>query len=594
LGDATLAQLVCEAVDERDAYRRRRVLLARLPANIALDTVAEQVVEAALDDVDVARREAALDVTWMLGRAALPLLRRLIAHRSARTRRLAIDALARLGDEGADVVVTAFSDPLLAVRACAVDAYARAAGVGGVPTLLRLLDDAEVSATIALAALLGVESAGATCPRALLSRWLADPLTAAVALRLAGKAGDVEALLPALAGASPQLRRAAVVGLADALGTGARLVDVVLAREPLLAAAADADVAVAEAAIVVLAYAGDVDGLVAVARGEGGRLLSALHRAVSTLDRAQQAALLERLERDPLPGDVARELIDALQRRRAGGSATRGEADFDAVAAWFEGRLGLSLDRASHARLRARLSSRIDALAVESLGRYLERLQRDPAEAAAAFDLVTIHETYFFRERPQLSALRDVVVPTLAASGRRRLRVWSAGCSTGEEAWTIAVLLDDAVRAGVVDDYEVFATDVSERAIATAAEANYPRRAFRGDIDDLARAAFDWSGEGDRARARPLERLRERVRFGTLNLLDDVATRVPRCEIVLCRNVLIYMTGVARARVVAAIHERLVPGGALLLGHSETLMQASTPLSPWPVGRALVWRREAE
>lgn len=593
--DAPLASIVRDAVAERDAFRRRQILRARIGADVVVDVEGERALAAAIDDADVHCREAALDVCFALGLAALPLLRRLVAHHSARTRRLVVDALARLGDDGATVLVGVFCDPLLAVRAAAVDAFARAAGRAGVPTLLDVLGAPDTSPTVALSALLGVESAEATCPRALLARWLADPLTSTAALRLAGRAGDVEVLLPALDGASPLQRRAAIVGLADALGGGARVVDLGAAHATLMAAVVDADVTVAGAAVVVLAHAGDLEGLVSVIEGgDGARLLPALHRAVTTLGRQQQGVLLERLQRTGAVGDVAREMVEALQRLRAGASSTRGETAFDAVAAWFEETLGLALDRATHARLRARLAVRMDALRIGSPEAYLHRLQNDATEAAAAFDVVTIHETYFFREEPQLAAFRDEVVPTLAAAGRRRLCVWSAGCSTGEEAWTLAALLDDARNAGVIDDYEVIATDVSARAVAHAVEATYAARSFRSAVDERRRALFEWSGEGQRATVRPIARLRERVRFAALNLLDDVTAAVPRCDVVLCRNVLIYLTDAARTRVLGAIHERLRPSGALLLGHSESLLHADTAFTPWPVGRALLWRRGSE
>jgi chemotaxis protein methyltransferase CheR len=595
LADRASGSVVRSALAETNPWRRRRLLRAHLRPDAVLDDDDGRALEAALDHADVARREAALDVARALGGAALPLLRRLVGHPSARTRRLAIDALAGLGADGAAVLVAAFDDSLLAVRASAVDAYARAMGVDGVPTLLELLAGARTSSVVALAALIGIDAAGATCPRAILARWLKDALTSTVALRLAGRAGDFEALLPAVVGTSPLRRRAAVVGLADAFAAGARIVDVEGARWTLLDAAFDADGTVAAAACVVLGHIGDVAALAqVVCAPDAVRVLPALHRAIALLEAGEREALANELVQRAPGNDVASELVEALAIAPTERATSRAEADFAAAAAWFGARLGLAFDRASHARLRARLAARMEVVGVATLGAYLDRLENDESEALVAFDLVTIHETCFFRDRAQLAAFRHELVPALAASGRRHLVVWSAGCSTGEEAWTIAVLLDDAVRAGVIDDYEVTGTDVSARAIARAGEARYAARAFRDPIDDVERAAFRWEGEAGRAIAQPVDRLRARVRFRALNLLSDVDNVVPRCDVVFCRNVLIYMTDVARARVVEAVRERLLPGGALVLGSAEALWQSDAPLSPWPLSRALVWRREHE
>lgn len=256
-------------------------------------------------------------------------------------------------------------------------------------------------------------------------------------------------------------------------------------------------------------------------------------------------------------------------------------------------RCGIHLREELQFVLERRLWPRVSALGLRDFGEYHRFLKYDPAggdELDGAIEALTTHETYFFREPEQLEAFSQELLPALRQrnAASRRLRLWSAGCSTGEEAYTLSMLIE---RSGLFAEWEVeiYATDISRRVLAAARVAEYGASALRATPPELRAAHFEALGD-ERYRVRP--KVRARVSFGQLNLLDAERARLlPRCDAVFCRNVLIYLDVPARRRVVQVFHERLVEGGYLLLGHSENLLSVSTDFELVHLERDLVYRR---
>jgi len=221
-----------------------------------------------------------------------------------------------------------------------------------------------------------------------------------------------------------------------------------------------------------------------------------------------------------------------------------------------------------------RLWPRLEALGLRDFTGYHRYLRYDAqrrVELEAAVEALTTHETYFFREPNQLTAFTDEVMPALQQRNApiKRLRIWSAGCSTGEEAYTLAMLLQQSRRFEGWD-VEVHGTDISRRVLATARRAEYGPSSLRAAPPDQVSRFFVPLG-GSKVRVK--DEVRAWVSFGQLNLLDTEACQlVPRMDAIFCRNVMIYFDVPARRRVLQAFHERLVPGGYLLLGHSENLL----------------------
>lgn len=236
----------------------------------------------------------------------------------------------------------------------------------------------------------------------------------------------------------------------------------------------------------------------------------------------------------------------------------------------------------------AKLGAHVSDLGYDSLLDYYYHLRYDDpggVERARLIEMLLVHETYFFRE---LAPLRQAVDSHLAdvVRTRGRARVWSAGCSTGEEPLTLAMLLDDR---GLLGQVEILGTDVSEQAIAQAESGLYGKRALRDDHPaELGRRYL--SVDGNHVTIDP--RLRAAVRFKTLNLFDAAAVRMlGACDLILCRNVLIYFRDELITRVIDQLAEALTPEGLLAVGVSESLLRFGTGLVCEERGSSFFYRR---
>ena len=242
-----------------------------------------------------------------------------------------------------------------------------------------------------------------------------------------------------------------------------------------------------------------------------------------------------------------------------------------------------------------RLRERVRELGLEDFTQYYHHLRYHPSahsELENAVDSLVTNETYFFREEYQLRAFREEILPELSVrlprEGRRRLTLWSAGCSTGEEVYSLAILVADS---GLFDDWDVrvFGNDISRRVLATARRATYRSSSFRAMLPQYEKYFIETS---DGRQVHP--HIRAMCHFGHLNLLErDRSALIGRCDVVFCRNVLIYFDEVARRRVIDTFYERLYPGGYLLLGHSESLLNASTAFEHVHLPSDMVYRRPA-
>jgi chemotaxis protein methyltransferase CheR len=186
---------------------------------------------------------------------------------------------------------------------------------------------------------------------------------------------------------------------------------------------------------------------------------------------------------------------------------------------------------------------------------------RGAAELGELIEAVRVGESRLFRHRTQIDVLAEVVAPALRARGQRTVRVWSAGCAAGEEPYTLALVLSQALPDCAIS---ILATDVSADALAQAEAATYPRAALQ-HVPAEYRDRF--VADGDVVRIAP--EIAAIVRFERANLLDGASPR--GCDLVWCRNVLIYFTADARRRVVDRLVGATVPGGFVFVGYSESL-----------------------
>jgi chemotaxis protein methyltransferase CheR len=210
----------------------------------------------------------------------------------------------------------------------------------------------------------------------------------------------------------------------------------------------------------------------------------------------------------------------------------------------------------------ARATARIALLAC-SPSEYVALLDsaRGDRERSELIEAVRVGESRLFRHRSQIEVLTGIVAPALRARGQRAVRVWSAGCAAGEEPYTLAIVLSRALPGCAIS---ILATDVSAGALAQALTATYPRAALQ-HVPAPYRDRFQIDGDGIRV----APQIAALVQFERANLLDGATPR--GCDVVWCRNVLIYFTADARRRVVDRLVDATVPGGFVFVGYSESL-----------------------
>jgi chemotaxis protein methyltransferase CheR len=266
--------------------------------------------------------------------------------------------------------------------------------------------------------------------------------------------------------------------------------------------------------------------------------------------------------------------------------------EFRLLAEIIQEHCGLHFDEDMRHLLRRRLTPRVTALGLEGFADYHRFLRYAPARRAELEQIVervTTHETYFFREPKGLAAFSQEILPELhrrRARGRR-LTVWSAGCATGEEAYTAAILIVESGRFGEWD-VRVFGNDISRRVLQTARKGLYGRSSFRVTEEPRLRR---WFREVD-GKHQVRDEIRALVSFGHLNLLDeDMLAIVGEVDVIFCRNVIMYFEPEARRRVAASFHRKLVRGGYLLLGHSESLLNVSAAFELVHLENDMVYRK---
>lgn len=265
---------------------------------------------------------------------------------------------------------------------------------------------------------------------------------------------------------------------------------------------------------------------------------------------------------------------------------------------------GIELGAEALASLERKLQKHIGVLKVGTLVEYaklLESLPEGHPDIQHAIEQATIKETYFWREDLQVAAWMDEVfgaVPTGYASARKRdalprelpprLSIWSAGCATGEEVYTIAMMLDEAKLLEKLQ-FRLVGTDVSRKAIDTARRATYGTSAFRAMPASIRARHFTETDEG----AVVGDHLRELCRFQLSNMVSDGTALFGQVNAVFCRNVLIYFGEAARRKALERFHEALVPGGILCLGHSESLLHMKTPFEPLATSAGILYVKRA-
>jgi chemotaxis protein methyltransferase CheR len=254
---------------------------------------------------------------------------------------------------------------------------------------------------------------------------------------------------------------------------------------------------------------------------------------------------------------------------------------------------GIYLEESKLDSLRISLVTRATRLGYGTLGDYYAALERDAHEFNELLNLVTINETSFFRFPAQFDAFRTQVLPEIMAekgNANRTIRVWSAGCSTGEEPYSIAMSLYDMAIEGLGWKTQVLGTDVSTKALAQAKAGVYGKRTMMNVQSDVLSRHFDVMG-GEQFRVR--DHIRSYVDFGYHNLIKEPypLSLMGNWDIIFCRNVTIYFKLESTRRVVSNFFNSLNEGGYLFIGHSETLTSISDDFEALDMGGVFLYRR---
>ncbi len=238
---------------------------------------------------------------------------------------------------------------------------------------------------------------------------------------------------------------------------------------------------------------------------------------------------------------------------------------------------GMYFDDNSKYLLEKRLSKRVKSHHLNDFRDYYRLLlydKRRDEELSFIVDVLTVNETYFFREMSQLKTLSEEILPELKNINResKKIRIWSAGCSTGEEPYTIAMLaLEQGFFLGW--DVEILGSDINQRVLQHARRGIYRKNSFRTTEEHYIDKYFTYENNSYKIN----DNVRRLVNFSCLNLLDPFKVKFAGdMDVILCRNVLIYFDLEARKKVIRGFYERLIDGRYLLLGHAESLMNIST------------------
>jgi len=255
---------------------------------------------------------------------------------------------------------------------------------------------------------------------------------------------------------------------------------------------------------------------------------------------------------------------------------------FRTIAELIESQVGIKLPPGKRLMLEGRLHKRVRALNYSDLNEYVENLfdgQFD-TELTHLIDVVTTNKTDFFREPAHFTFMRESAVPALLKLHGRKsanLKVWSSASSTGMEAYTIAMVLDDMTRTGSRFQFRVLGTDISTAVLRLAKTAIYSRDMLAPVPEPFLKRYFLSSRDRSRGEARVVPELRRMTHFMRMNLMDHPYPVDRDVDIVFCRNVLIYFERETQRKVIEQLCSHVRPGGYLMVGHSESMIHSAVP-----------------
>jgi len=254
--------------------------------------------------------------------------------------------------------------------------------------------------------------------------------------------------------------------------------------------------------------------------------------------------------------------------------------NFDKLAKFIYAYSGIKMPPSKLTMLEGRLRRRLRATGLPTFDSYCDYLFNQGGldfEAVYLIDAVTTNKTDFFREPNHFTYMVNHALPELTRRGVRSIRAWSAACSTGAEPYTMAMLLNEYAEQENLD-YTILATDLSTEVLRTAHLGIYPEELVDPVPSELRKKYVMRAVQKDRNEVRIVPKLRSKIAFGRLNLMDDKYAIGDPVHLIFCRNVMIYFDKTTQQAVLSRLCECLLPGGYLFIGHSETVSGYDLPL----------------
>jgi chemotaxis protein methyltransferase CheR len=256
--------------------------------------------------------------------------------------------------------------------------------------------------------------------------------------------------------------------------------------------------------------------------------------------------------------------------------------NFERLASFIYDYSGIKMPSSKRTMLEGRLRRRLRVTGRPTFDSYCDYLFHDDgleAETIHLIDVVTTNKTDFFREPRHFEFMGQTVLPELAAAGRRKIRAWSAACSTGAEPYTMAMVMQDHADRTGGPDFAILGTDLSTEVLATAQRGVYPAEMVAPVPADLRRRFVMTPNDPRRRDIRIHPSLRARLTLGRMNLMDEAYAVGEPFDIIMCRNVMIYFDKATQAKVLQRLCKHLRPGGYLFIGHSESITGVDLPVA---------------
>jgi chemotaxis protein methyltransferase CheR len=258
------------------------------------------------------------------------------------------------------------------------------------------------------------------------------------------------------------------------------------------------------------------------------------------------------------------------------------EPEFKRIQTFMLDELGIKLSPVKIVMVNSRLVKRLKATQMDSFAKYLDYALSEEGRRGGEFhfmvDELTTHKTEFFREPEQFVYLNKEILPKLSEEARRDFKIWSAGCSTGEEPYTMGILLNEFAQRSPGFKFSIYASDISSGVLTKAVRAIYNQQMVDGMSPEYIRKYFLQSKDQETKQFRVVKSLRDSVYFFKQNLVDNYFFSNNSLDIAFCRNTLIYFEEKSKKEVVEKLVQKIKPGGYLFVGLSETLTQYSSDI----------------